>query len=67
MAEREHGWAYAPDARMLTGATVITIVRTLGAPVLAFLATPADTDDAALRLLVASLVTYWVGDILDGA
>ena len=67
MAEREHGWAYAPDARTLTGATVITIVRTLGATVLAFLATQADTDDAALWLLVASLGTYWVGDVLDGA
>ena len=67
MAEREHGWAYAPDARTLTGATVITIVRTLVAVVLAFLATRADTPDTTLWLLVASLVTYWAGDILDGA
>ena len=67
MAEREHGWAYAPDARVLTGATVVTIVRTLVATVLAFLATRADTPDTTLRLLVASLAAYWAGDILDGA
>lgn len=67
MAEREHGWAYAPDTRTLTGATVITLGRTLGAIGLAFLATRADTADTTRWLLVSSLATYWAGDIADGA
>ncbi len=67
MAEREHGWADGPDARVLTGANAVTSVRTLAAVGLAVAAAGADTTDSALRLLVAALVTYWVGDMLDGA
>jgi len=64
---RQPGWATGPDPRILTGASVITVVRTVGALVLGLAAAAADTDQAVLRLLVASLVTYWVGDVLDGA
>lgn len=49
--------------RLLTGATVITVVRTVASLVL--VATAA--GEGSLRLLVAGLVVYWVGDMLDGA
>jgi len=48
---------------LLTPATVITIVRTVASLALALAA--AVQDD--LRLLIAALLVYWVGDILDGA
>lgn len=48
--------------RLLTGATVITLVRTVAAVVLAAWA----AYDDSLTLLVASLVTYWIGDMADG-
>ncbi|MDZ5662835.1 CDP-alcohol phosphatidyltransferase family protein [Nocardioides sp. S-58] len=50
------------DERLLTGATVITGVRTAASVVLAALAAHQDS----LELLVAALVVYWVGDMLDG-
>ena len=50
------------DERLLTGATVITGVRTVASVVLA--AWAAYEQD--LTLLVAALVVYWVGDMLDG-
>lgn len=49
--------------RVLTGATVITFVRTVAGVVLAAWA----AYDGSLALLVASLATYWVGDMADGA
>ena len=61
------GWAYAPDPRVLTAATVVTVVRTLAAVGLGLAAAAAADPDTALRLLIASLVTYWVGDMADGA
>ena len=48
---------------LLTPATVITAVRTVASLALAMAA--AVQDD--LRLLVVSLLVYWVGDMLDGA
>lgn len=51
------------DERLLTGATVITAVRTIASVVLA----AAAAHQESLELLVASLVVYWVGDMLDGA
>lgn len=51
------------DERLLTGATVITFVRTIASVVLASWA----AYDRSLTLLVVALAVYWVGDILDGA
>jgi CDP-diacylglycerol--glycerol-3-phosphate 3-phosphatidyltransferase len=55
---------YADPAteRIGTSATVVTAVRTVAAVVLAGLA----VSEESLTLLVASLVVYWVGDMLDG-
>jgi CDP-diacylglycerol--glycerol-3-phosphate 3-phosphatidyltransferase len=50
------------DERLLTGATVITAIRTIVSVVLA--ATAA--YEQSLALLVAALGVYWVGDMLDG-
>ena len=50
------------EERLLTGATVITAVRTVASVVLA--ATAAHQE--SLTLLVVALVVYWVGDMLDG-
>jgi CDP-diacylglycerol--glycerol-3-phosphate 3-phosphatidyltransferase len=50
------------EERLLTGATVITAVRTVASVVLAAIA--AQQED--LTLLVVALVVYWVGDMLDG-
>lgn len=61
-----HGWALGPDQRIVTPATVITLVRTVAAVVLALAAATVDDRDTALRLLIASLATYWIGDTLDG-
>lgn len=49
-------------ARVWTPATVITAIRTVAALVLAALALRASSEP----LLIASLLTYWVGDTLDG-
>jgi len=62
-----HGWVTGPDARVVTGASVITVLRTLAAVGLGLAAGTADTTDSALSLLVLSLGVYWVGDVLDGA
>lgn len=62
-----HGWATGPDRRIATPATVVTVVRTLAALALALGAATVDDRDTALQLLIASLVTYWVGDMADGA
>ena len=50
------------EERLLTGATVITAVRTVASVVLA----AAAAHQQSLTLLVAALVVYWVGDMLDG-
>lgn len=50
------------DERLLTGATVVTAVRTIASVVLAALAAYQES----LTLLVAALVVYWIGDMLDG-
>ena len=51
------------EERLLTGATVITLLRTVASLVLVALAAYDDN----LWLLVAGLVVYWVGDMADGA
>jgi CDP-diacylglycerol--glycerol-3-phosphate 3-phosphatidyltransferase len=51
------------DERLWTGATVITMVRTIASVVLAAWA----AYDQDLTLLVIALGVYWVGDMLDGA
>ncbi len=55
---------YADPAkeRLGTSANIVTYVRTLVAVVLAGLAVREDS----LQLLVAALVVYWLGDMLDG-
>ncbi|MCF6378721.1 CDP-alcohol phosphatidyltransferase family protein [Nocardioides KLBMP 9356] len=50
------------DERLLTGATVITAVRTIASVVLSAVA----AHQQSLELLVAALAVYWVGDMLDG-
>jgi CDP-diacylglycerol---glycerol-3-phosphate 3-phosphatidyltransferase len=55
-------WTHPEQERVGTSATVITMVRTVGSVVLAALA----AQQGSLRLLVAALVFYWVGDSLDG-
>ena len=50
------------EERLLTGATVITAVRTIASVVLAAMA----AHQQSLTLLVVALVVYWVGDMLDG-
>lgn len=55
-------YADASAERLLTGATVITFVRTIVTLVLSLWG----AHDESLTLLVAGLVVYWVGDSLDG-
>ena len=55
-------WTDPDSERIGTSATVITFVRTVASVVLAGLA----VQQESLRLLVAALVVYWVGDSLDG-
>ena len=55
-------WTDPASERLGTSATVITAVRTVLSAVLAGVA----AHDGSLRLLVAALVVYWVGDSLDG-
>jgi CDP-diacylglycerol---glycerol-3-phosphate 3-phosphatidyltransferase len=50
------------EERLLTGATVITFVRTIVSVVLAAMA----AHQQSLTLLVVALAVYWVGDMLDG-
>ena len=50
------------EERLLTGATVITAVRTVASAALATVA----ASERSLELLVVALVVYWVGDMLDG-
>ena len=56
-------WADPAQERLWTAANGVTAVRTLGALVLASIA----AAESSLLLLVASLVCYAVGDVLDGA
>ncbi len=55
-------WTDVDRERVGTSATVITGVRTVAAVVLAGVA----AHQESLTLLIASLVVYWVGDMLDG-
>jgi CDP-diacylglycerol---glycerol-3-phosphate 3-phosphatidyltransferase len=50
------------EERLLTGATVITAVRTVASVVLAAMA----AHQQSLTLLVVALGIYWIGDMLDG-
>ncbi|MBO9523335.1 MAG: CDP-alcohol phosphatidyltransferase family protein [Nocardioidaceae bacterium] len=65
-------WADPAKERFLTPATIITFVRTIAAIVLVALAIhegpPANGEfwSPALKLLVAALAVYWIGDSLDG-
>jgi CDP-diacylglycerol--glycerol-3-phosphate 3-phosphatidyltransferase len=56
-------YADAASERLFTGATVLTFVRTVATLVLSLWG----AYEGSLSLLVAGLITYWVGDILDGA
>jgi CDP-diacylglycerol--glycerol-3-phosphate 3-phosphatidyltransferase len=55
-------YADASTERFLTGATVITLVRTIATLALSMWG----AYDGSLTLLVTGLVVYWVGDTLDG-
>jgi CDP-diacylglycerol---glycerol-3-phosphate 3-phosphatidyltransferase len=55
-------WTDVEAERVGTPATVITGVRTVVAVVLAGMA----AAEGSIQLLVASLVVYWIGDMLDG-
>ena len=55
-------YANPAKERLGTSANVITLVRTVATVVLAALA----VQQESLELLVAALVAYWVGDIIDG-
>ena len=61
--EAEPGDPYGVrEERLLTGATVITFVRTIASVVLAAMG----AHQQSLTLLVVALGVYWVGDMLDG-
>jgi CDP-diacylglycerol---glycerol-3-phosphate 3-phosphatidyltransferase len=55
-------WTDVEGERVGTSATAVTAVRTVAAVALAGVAAHRDS----LELLVASLVVYWIGDMLDG-
>jgi CDP-diacylglycerol---glycerol-3-phosphate 3-phosphatidyltransferase len=55
-------WTDVEGERVGTSATAVTAIRTVAAVALAGAAAYEDS----LTLLVASLVVYWVGDMLDG-
>jgi CDP-diacylglycerol--glycerol-3-phosphate 3-phosphatidyltransferase len=55
-------WTDVGAERVGTPATVVTGVRTVAAVVLAGMA----AAQGSIELLVASLVVYWIGDMLDG-
>ncbi len=64
MSDKAHAvHADASAERLLTGATVITFVRTVASLVLCLVG--AYRGD--LTFLVVGLGVYWVGDLLDGA
>ncbi len=56
-------WTDVEAERVLTPATAVTFVRTAASVALA----GAAAYHQSLELLVAALVVYWVGDMLDGA
>jgi CDP-diacylglycerol--glycerol-3-phosphate 3-phosphatidyltransferase len=55
-------WTDVEGERVLTSATVVTAVRTVISVALA----GAAAYEESLTLLVAALVVYWIGDMLDG-
>jgi CDP-diacylglycerol---glycerol-3-phosphate 3-phosphatidyltransferase len=55
-------YTHLENERIGTSATVITGIRTVASVILAALAAREDS----LPLLVAALVVYWLGDMLDG-
>src|SRR5919107_4092991 len=55
-------WTDVDAERVGTPATVVTFVRTVVAVALAGVA----AHEESLTLLIAALVVYWVGDMLDG-
>ncbi|MGZ4494826.1 MAG: CDP-alcohol phosphatidyltransferase family protein, partial [Nocardioides sp.] len=55
-------WTDPAAERIGTSATVVTAVRTVASVVLA----GAAARQESLTLLVAALVVYWLGDMLDG-
>src|ERR687889_1819853 len=55
-------WADPADERVMTAATGVTAVRTVAAVALAGVA----AHEHSVAWLVASLLVYWVGDVLDG-
>lgn len=61
VADPDHRYGVREE-RLLTGATVITAVRTAVSVVLAAVA----AHQQSLTLLVVALAVYWVGDMLDG-
>ncbi|GAA2758424.1 CDP-alcohol phosphatidyltransferase family protein [Actinopolymorpha rutila] len=62
-ARPERGWQCPEAERLLTGATVVTFVRTVASVGLALYA----AYDRSLTLLLVALAVYWVGDMADGA
>ena len=56
-------WTDVTAERVLTSATLVTAARTVVSVALAGVA----AAEQSLTLLVASLVVYWVGDVLDGS
>nr|WP_320065540.1 CDP-alcohol phosphatidyltransferase family protein [Micromonospora sp. RTGN7] len=57
-----HGWAFGPDGPVCNVPNVITTIRLVGCVALAI---PAILTGSAMFTL-ASIATYWIGDILDG-
>lgn len=57
-----HGWQLPPKESLMTVASGVTLVRTLVAVTFAVLAIIHSNQ----TLLLIGLVSYWVGDILDG-
>ena len=55
-------WADQADERILTAATGVTALRTVAAVALAGVA----ASQHSVVWLLASLLVYWVGDVLDG-
>ena len=55
-------WTDVEGERVGTSATIVTAVRTVASVALAGAAAYEDS----LTLLVAALVVYWIGDMLDG-
>ena len=58
-----HGCVRPGQERLLTGATVVTFVRTVASVGVAL----AAAHHRSLVLLVVALGIYWIGDIADGA